>query len=483
MTGITAAGPVQCIRCIRNVSMTLCMQYVDRIRREKQYMLEEVIMINGNSTMSGTIKVSGAKNSALKLMAASILSGGEVTLHNVPGNADIASMSEVLEFMGCKVKRDMKDVHTLVIDASSPSRPEVPYDLAKKLRASISCLGPLIAKFRQASVSMPGGCPIGVRSIDMHIKGLAQMGVVFDTEHGDLIADAKNLHGAEITFEFPSVGATENIVMAAVSAYGTTIIENAAREPEISDLCDFLREIGCDISGDGTSRIVVEGKDTSDFHGCTHTVIGDRIEAGTFLVGGALSGGPVTVEGVNPAHLTCVLSKLRETGCDIQTNPENNSITLTREGKLRCVEVQTLPYPGFPTDMQAQFMVLDVIARGSNHITENVFENRFMFVPELVRMGAVISMDGHHAFVNESEPLDGAEVTATDLRAGAALVLAGIFAQGQTCVHNIRHIDRGYEFFEEKLRTLGADVWREEIEVPDTASEVDPPRGMEGQPS
>ena len=441
-------------------------------------MLEEVIMINGNGTMTGTVKVSGAKNSALKLMAAAVLSGSEVTLGNVPGNADIASMSEVLEFMGCTVKRSIEDIHTIVIDASSAKVAEVPYELANKLRASISCLGPLIGKFKKARVSMPGGCPIGVRSIDMHITGLELMGVVFDTEHGDLVADAKNLHGALVPLEFPSVGATENLIMAAVAAEGETIIENAAKEPEISDLCQFLREIGCNIEGDGTSRITIQGRDPSYFHGCRHKVIGDRIEAGTFLIGGAISGGPVTVEGIDPGYLYCVLNKLRHAGCEIEEDTNGKTITIRRYKPLVSVEIQTLPYPGFPTDLQAQFMLLDAVAHGNNHITENIFENRFMFVPELVRMGANIQMDGHHALINGDVDMDGTHVTATDLRAGAALVLAGIFAHGKTCVHNIRHIDRGYECFEDKLRSLGADVWREEIEVPDVTGEVDPPRGI-----
>ena len=420
-------------------------------------MSEEIIVVRGNSTLRGEVKVSGAKNSALKLMAATLLGRGESVIHNVPLISDIAIMGDVLVRLGARVERDG---HTLTIDTSSVNSFETPYELVSKMRASISVLGPLIGRFGRAHVAMPGGCQIGARKIDMHLVGLEALGVEFDVAHGDLIASTPNgLHGAQVTLNFPSVGATENLLMAAVVADGTTVIENAAREPEIEDLANMLISMGARIEGAGTSIIEIGGVPSETLHPCVHTTVGDRIEAGTFLVGGALMGGPVTVRGVDPSFLRMAIFKLRAMGCEVEFGED--WITVSRTRPLVATEIQTLPHPGFPTDLQAQFMLLAARAEGISVITENVFENRFMFAAELGRMGADISIEDHHAIVRGVGQLQGAPVSSTDLRAGAALVLAGIDAEGETRVHEIRHIDRGYEDYVGKLTSLGADVRRE----------------------
>ena len=394
-------------------------------------MNQEVIIVRGNHTLKGDVRVSGAKNSALKLMAASILGQGETILHNVPLISDIELMSEVLARLGATVVREG---HTLRINTADVDSCETPYELVSKMRASISVLGPLIGRFGEARVAMPGGCQIGARKIDMHLVGLEALGVAFDVDHGVLAATTPNgLRGTHVYLEFPSVGATENMLMAAVSAEGHTAIENAACEPEIEDLANML-------------------------HPCEHTTVGDRIEAGTFLVGGALSGGPLTVHGIDPAFLRMAIMKLRAMGCDVETG--DDWITVRREGPLSSVDIQTLPHPGFPTDLQAQFMLLAALADDVSVITENVFENRFMFAAELMRMGADVTLDDHHAIVRGVDHLEGAPVSSTDLRAGAALVLAGIVADGETSVHHLEHIDRGYEDYVGKLASLGADIRR-----------------------
>ena len=429
-------------------------------------MPKEVIIVEGNNTLSGTVEVSGAKNSALKLMAAAVLSDGVCTLHNVPLISDIDIMSEVLTRLGaqvCRNKDGKYDNHTISIDSSSLNSFTTPYELVSKMRASISILGPLIGRFGQARVAMPGGCQIGARKIDMHLKGLEALGVVFDTDHGYLSATSPHgLSGAHVILDFPSVGATENMLMSSIVAKGKTIIENAAREPEIVDLANMLISMGAHIKNAGSSIIEVEGVKLEDLKPTEHTTVGDRIEAGTFLTGGALTGGPLIAQGVNPAHLQMALIKLQELGCTVDTT--DSSITVSRNTALRPIEIQTLPFPGFPTDLQAQFMLLTAFAEGTSLITENVFENRFMFASELARMGAHITLEDHHAIIKGVQHLQGAPVSSTDLRAGAALVLAGIVAEGHTTIYKIEHIDRGYEDYVGKLKKLGAHISRTYID-------------------
>lgn len=419
-------------------------------------MSKEVIVVQGNRTLSGEVTVSGAKNSALKLMAAAILGRGVSRIHNVPRISDIDIMSEVLRHLGATVERDG---HTLTIDTLSVNRLETPYELVTKMRASISVLGPLIGRFGRARAAMPGGCQIGARKIDMHLVGLEALGVEFVVDHGFLEASTPHgLRGVPVALEFPSVGATENLMMAAVVAEGTTTIENAAREPEIVDLANMLNAMGARISGAGNSFIEIEGVPLESLHPCEHTTVGDRIEAGTLLVGAALMGGPVTVTGVDPSFLRMSFMKLESMGCTVDIQGE--AITVSRDKPLQPTEIQTLPHPGFPTDLQAQFMLLTAVAEGNSVITENIFENRFMFAAELMRMGADVTIEGHHALVKGVEKLQGAPVSCTDLRAGAALVLAGIYAEGETRIHDIEHIDRGYEDYVGKLQSLGANVSR-----------------------
>ncbi len=421
---------------------------------------KECIVIHGNGTLCGEVKIAGAKNSALKLMAASILGCGESIIKNVPDISDIKLMSEVLSRLGATVRRED---HELAIDTTDVDSFSTPYELVSKMRASISVLGPLIGRFGQARVAMPGGCQIGARKIDMHLVSLQALGVQFDVDHGTLIATTPHgLHGAQVMLEFPSVGATENMLMAAVVAEGSTLIENAAREPEIVDLCDMLCQMGARIEGAGESNIEVEGVALSDLGPCVHTTVGDRIEAGTFLAGGALTGGPVTVQRIDPSYLRMSVLKMRAMGCDVTTGEDY--LTVMRTGPLKPTDIQTLPHPGFPTDLQAQFMLLATLADGISVITENVFENRFMFASELMRMGADITLEDHHAIIRGVEGLQGAPVSSTDLRAGAALVLAGIVAEGYTTVYDIKHIDRGYEDYAGKLRSLGADVVRQAVD-------------------
>ena len=422
-------------------------------------MAEEVIVVEGTSTLSGEVAVSGAKNSALKLIAAALLGQGASVIHNVPLISDIEVMSEVLRRLGARVERTG---HSLLVDTSEADGIEAPYELVSKMRASISALGPLIGRHGRARVAMPGGCQIGARKIDMHILGLQELGVEFKVNHGVLEASTPHgLHGAQVSLEFPSVGATENLLMASVVAKGDSIIDNAAREPEIVDLCNMLNEMGAHIEGAGSSSIEVTGVPIESMHPCEHTTVGDRIEAGTFLVGGALTGGPLTVRGIDPSFLRMALMKLRTMGCEVETGED--WIRVSRSEPIMPTDIQTLPHPGFPTDLQAQFMLLASLAQGNAVITENVFENRFMFASELLRMGADIFLDGHHAFVRGVPALQGAPVSSTDLRAGAALVLAGIVAEGETYVHAVEHIDRGYEDYVGKLQGLGASVRRERI--------------------
>lgn len=419
-------------------------------------MSEEVIVARESDNLTGTVQVSGAKNSALKLIAAAILGQGASVIHNVPLISDIEVMSDVVRAMGAEVSRTD---HTLTVDTANVQDKETPYKLVSKMRASISVLGPMVGRFGHARVSMPGGCQIGARKIDMHLVGMSQLGVHFEVDHGFLEATVPDgLHGAEVALEFPSVGATENTMMTAVVAKGHTTLENAAREPEIVDLANMLNSMGCRVSGAGNSTIEIDGVPLDSLHPCEHTTVGDRIEAGTFLAGGALMGGPLTVTGIDPSFLRMAIMKLRAMGAEVETG--DDWISVRRTGHLKAIDIQTLPHPGFPTDLQAQFMLLCSLADGSSVVTENVFENRFMFAEEIMRMGADITLDGHHAIVNGVDKLEGAPVSSTDLRGGAALVLAGIVAEGETVVRRIEHIDRGYEDYVGKLESLGANVER-----------------------
>ena len=418
----------------------------------------DVIKVEGGLPISGEVRVGGAKNSALKLMAATIMAPGVTTLSNVPNISDVHVMGKVLKRLGATI--EVVDEHTLSIDTSAVDKWETPYELVAKMRASTAVMGPLLARFGKAVVAMPGGCNIGARKIDLHILGLEALGVQFEIAHGNIHASApEGIVGAHVTLEFASVGATENLMMASVHAKGTTVIDNAAREPEIVDLANMLNAMGAKVRGAGTPVIEIEG--VGELHPVTHEVVGDRIEAGTFLAAGALVGGPVRVVGFKPEHLGLVLKKFEAMG--ITVDREERGCTVSRTGALKAVDIQTLPFPGFPTDMQAQVMAMLTLAEGQCIVTENVFENRFMFAGEIARMGADITIEGHHAIVRGVKRLSGAQVKSPELRGGASLVLAGLVADGETTVSNIFHIERGYERFVEKLRGLGANVWRDVV--------------------
>ena len=428
----------------------------------------DVIRVEGGHSVTGTVRVEGAKNSALKLMAATIMAPGVTTLTNVPNIADVHVMGKVLKNIGARI--EVVNEHELKIDTSDVDSWETPYHLVAQMRASTAVLGPLLSRFGRAVVAMPGGCNIGARKIDMHILGLEALGVEFKVDHGNIYASAPNgLVGDTVTLSFASVGATENLMMASVFAKGTTTIDNAAREPEIVDLANLLNEMGAKVRGAGSPVIEVEG--VSELHPVTHEVVGDRIEAGTFLAVGALTGEPVRVTGFAPAHLGLVLKKFEQMGATVERGTRECAVW--RDRPLMPTDIQTLPFPGFPTDMQAQTMCLLALAKGSCIITENVFENRFMFASELSRMGANIVIEGHHAIVHGVDGFSGAQVRSPDLRGGAALVMAGLVADGVTTVSDIHHIDRGYEGFVEKLASLGAKI--ERTAVPD---EDDEPAGF-----
>jgi UDP-N-acetylglucosamine 1-carboxyvinyltransferase len=412
------------------------------------------LLIKGGLRLAGSVPISGAKNSALKLMAASLLAEGRSVIHNVPEIEDCRTMGEVLERLGAGVERSN---HAVTIDTTGPLGLETPYELVRRMRASILVLGPLLARFRRARVAMPGGCNIGSRKIDLHIRGLQRMGATFTSEHGYLVAEANSLRGAYLTLDFPSVGATENLLMAAVAGKGTTVIENAAREPEVQDLAAFLGKMGARIHGAGTPTIEIEGVD--GFRPAEHTVIPDRIEAGTYAIGASITAGDVVLQGARPDHLDLVLAKLADTGADITV--EEDGIRVSMAGRPRAVDLVTLPYPGFPTDLQPPIMALLAAAEGTSIITENVFESRFMFVDELNRMGADIRTEGHHAVIRGVERLSAAPVRALDRSAGAALVLAALGAEGVTDVADIYHVDRGYEDIDGKLSRIGAEVNRQ----------------------
>lgn len=416
---------------------------------------ETTFVVSGGTPLSGGVAVAGAKNSALKLMAAALMADGRSTIRNVPDILDVAMMGELLWVLGAVVERaDSK----LVVDPGSQLSDEAPYELVQKMRASVIVLGPLVARLGSARVAMPGGCNIGSRKVDLHLRGLEQLGARIEVEHGVIAAHAPEggLKGAHVVLDFPSVGATENLLMAAVLARGRTIIENAAREPEIVDLARCLSEMGADVSGAGTTEITIEGVER--LAPMDHTVVGDRIECGTYLVAGAVTGGRVTVTGVDPMHLEMVIAKLSQAGAKVTS--EDGRITVERSRPLEGVDIATLPFPGFPTDMQAQFMAMLATAEGVSTLTENVFENRFIVADELARMGADIRIEGHHAVVKGVPRLSGAPVHAPDLRAGAGLVCAALGADGDTVISGVHHIDRGYERLEEKLKGLGAHIER-----------------------
>ena len=413
------------------------------------------LIVTGGTPLRGEISISGAKNAALPVLVASLLTNETVSIGNVPHLQDITTTMELLGRMG--VRLVVGDKMVIEADSSQNTSVRAPYELVKTMRASILVLGPLLARFGEAEVSLPGGCAIGSRPVNLHIKGLQAMGAEINLEGGYIRARAKRLKGARIFMDLVSVTGTENIMMAATLADGTTIIENAAREPEVVDLAKCLMAMGAKIRGAGTDEITVEG--VEQLHGAVHDVIPDRIETGTYLVAAAMTGGSVRLRNARPDLLQAVLEKLREAGAVIETGP--NWISLDMQGKRpKAVTVRTAPYPAFPTDMQAQFIALNAIAEGSGTVTETIFENRFMHVYELQRMGASIDMEGNTAIVRGVKSLKGAPVMATDLRASASLALAGLVAEGETIVDRIYHIDRGYECIEEKLAQLGARIRR-----------------------
>ena len=419
----------------------------------------DIFVIQGGERLSGTARVSGAKNAVLPLMAASLLADGPVEIVGAPRLRDIATLGKVLVHMGAEVERTAADGggrETVRIDPRKIGKPEVPYDLVKTMRASVLVLGPLAARFGRARISLPGGCAIGARPIDQHLKGLELMGARATLAEGYVEVDAAKLRGATIYFDMKTVTGTENLMMAAALARGTTVMKNAAREPEVCDLAKALRAMGADIEGDGTDEIVVRG--VASLRGIRHEVIPDRIEASTLLLAGAITGGDVTVAGADPAAMDAVLTKLQESGALIDASP--GSVRVRREGPIRSINVETSPYPGFPTDVQAQFMAYQCLGDGFGIVRETIFENRFMHVAELRRMGAKIDVSGSAAAVKGVPSLSGAPLMATDLRASASLVLAGLAAKGTTEVLRIYHLDRGYEALEDKLSSLGARIAR-----------------------
>lgn len=416
------------------------------------------LLIRGGRKLRGEVLISGAKNAALPELCAALLTDQPVTLHNVPRLKDVATMLKLVHNMGVVAERD--DNGTVRIDARALELPEAPYELVKTMRASVLALGPLLARFGRARVSLPGGCAIGSRPVDQHIKGLQAMGAEIVVEHGYMVAriggGRTRLHGARITTDMVTVTGTENFMMAAVLADGETVLENAAQEPEIADLAEMLIAMGATIEGHGSSRIRIQGVER--LNGCTHQVVADRIEAGTFLCAVAATGGDVFLKHGRADHLDAVIEKLREAGA--QVSAVDGGIRVQSQGRLKAQSFRTTEYPGFPTDMQAQFMALNAIAEGTSTVTETIFENRFMHVDEMLRLGAKIQTDGKVAVIEGVSQLSGATVMATDLRASASLVIAGLVADGETMVDRIYHLDRGYDRMEGKLRGLGADIER-----------------------
>lgn len=420
----------------------------------------EKLIVKGGNRLVGAVKTSGAKNAVLPIIAASILGTTPSHLDEVPMLEDVHTISEVLKCLGLSVKCS-PEKNVLDIDSTEITSYEAPYELVRTMRASFLVMGPLLARIGKARISMPGGCAIGARPIDIHLKGFEALGVKIEQGHGYIEASApEGLKGTSIYFDFPSVGATENIMMAASLAEGTTILENAAEEPEIVDLANYLNKMGAKIRGAGTDTIRIEGVDK--LHGADYTIIPDRIEAGTYMIAAAMTGGDVVVENVLPEHQKPLIAKLREAGAVVEEDIDK--VRVIGQNPLKAVSIKTLPYPGFPTDMQAQMMAMMVIAEGRSKVTETVFENRFMHVVELNRMGAQISTEGRSAVIDGPSKLTGCDVRATDLRAGAAMILAGLVAEGTTRIGDLHHIDRGYENIVAKLKNLGADIERVDVD-------------------
>ncbi|MDC9564786.1 MULTISPECIES: UDP-N-acetylglucosamine 1-carboxyvinyltransferase [unclassified Pseudoalteromonas] len=412
-------------------------------------------VIQGGTSLAGEVTISGAKNAALPILFAALLADGKSTFTNVPRLRDIVTTEALLSTLGATINWQGD---TLYIDGATVNKTLAPYDLVKQMRASVLALGPLVARFGEAQVSLPGGCAIGARPVDIHIQGLERMGAQINVENGYINAKVEGrLKGAEIFMEMVSVGATENLLMAAALADGKTVLENAAREPEIIDLANCLIAMGAKITGAGTSRIEIDGVER--LGGCEHSILPDRIETGTFLVAAAMAAGEVLCKKTDFHSLEPVIEKLRAANALVEVNDDSIYLDM-RNRELKAVNIKTMPHPGFPTDMQAQFTALNVVANGSATITETIFENRFMHVPELQRMGANIRLEGHTAICGETQSLSGAQVMATDLRASASLILTGIVAQGETVVDRIYHVDRGYQRIEDKLSGLGANIKR-----------------------
>ena len=411
--------------------------------------------INGGSVLNGEVKISGSKNSSLPILFASILASGEVHINNTPHLSDVSTTLRLLMEMGSEFM--LESDNSIVINSSSLKSLEAKYDLVKTMRASILALGPTLAKYGKAKVSLPGGCAIGSRPVNLHLKALEELGAKIEVKAGYIYAEAKELIGTKIYFDQKSVTATENILMAATLAKGKTIIYNAAQEPEVSDLINCLNAMGAKITGFGTSTLEIEG--VGNLSGVAYSICPDRIEAGTYLLAGAITRGKVTVKNVKPESMRSTIGKLIETGAHISST--SDSITLDMKGERpKAVDIKTGAYPNFPTDMQAQFTALNAVASGSSIITETIFENRFMHIPELIRMGADLNLDGHTVYCKGVKYLNGASLMATDLRASASLVLAGLVAEGKTVIDRVYHLDRGYETIEEKLKILGANIER-----------------------
>jgi len=418
------------------------------------------LLIKGGKTLNGTVTISGAKNAALPELCAALLTADLVTLENVPGLQDVSTMLKLIRNMGVVAERSKDLPNTVTINASTLSSPEAPYELVKTMRASVLALGPLLARFGEAKVSLPGGCAIGSRPVDQHIRGMQAMGAEIAVEQGYMIArlprGRTRLKGCRITTDMVTVTGTENFLMAATLAEGETILENAAQEPEIGDLAEMLIKMGAKIEGHGTRRICIQGVER--LHGCTHQVVADRIETGTFLCAVAATGGDVTLVHGRADHLDALVDKLREAGAIVSA--VEGGIHIKSQGRLKAQSFRTTEYPGFATDMQAQFMALNAVSHGAATVTETIFENRFMHVNEMVRLGAKIQIEGKVAVIEGVEKLSGATVMATDLRASASLVIAGLVANGETLIDRIYHLDRGYDQMEAKLRGIGADIER-----------------------
>ena len=408
-------------------------------------------IIKGGKKLQGTVKISGSKNASLPIIAASILNGGKITLYNVPNIHDTQMMFEILKQLGCKVE---KKNNKIIIDSSKINKYEIPENLMRQMRSSVILAGSLIGKYKKAVFSYPGGCDIGARPIDLHLKGFEQLGIDIQKEYGEIKCNCEKIVGKEINLDFPSVGATENIILASSLAEGKTIINNAAREPEIIDLQNFLNKMGAKIKGAGSNQITIEG--VQQLKDVSYNIMPDRIEAGTFLCLAAMTGGNITLEEVNPKDITPVIAKLEESGCKIII--EKNKIQVIAPKKLKALEIKTMPYPGFPTDMQSIFVSMLTIAKGTSIMIETIFENRYRYSQELIRMGAKITIEGRSAIIKGTRKLYGANVKATDLRGGAALVIAGLSAKGKTTIENIEYILRGYENFDKKLKLIGANI-------------------------